>query len=168
MATTPGLTWAVKDSLLSYIEALDDGTVEALAPASRSGAGFLFPWDEGGSGDLGSGHHLGAPDGDLAFLGAVRLTGHWGMLDVELREPRVTLSDGTGALLVRERGSRDPGKWLPFADLAVEEPQVDAGGATFLAAAASLTGHGRLLLGGQYDAGTPLSRLHITFPPRHG
>jgi hypothetical protein len=164
VATTPGLTWTLKDSLVSYVEAIDDGAVEPLAPASRSQAGFFFPWDgAAASGDLGG------PDGDFPFLGAVRLTGHWGMLDVELREPRVTLTGGTGALLVRERGARDPGRWLPFAHLAVEDPQQDApDGAASLTAAASLTGHGRLLLGGQYEVGTALSPLRITFPPRHG
>ncbi|TRW46036.1 hypothetical protein FJ693_06960 [Georgenia yuyongxinii] len=171
VATTPGLTWAVKDSLMSYVVALDDGTVEALAPASRSEDGFFFPSDEammsGEPGNLGGGGDPEAPEGGFQFLGAVRLTGHWGMLDVELREPRVTLSGGAGTLLVRERGARAPGTWLPFADLTVDASRLSASDGTgTLTATASLTGHGRLLLGGQYEAGTALSPVHITL--RHG
>ena len=112
MTTTAGLTWAIKDSLVSYVEGLADGTVETLAPASRAAHGFWFPRSE-------------EPPGTAAadavhvwqFLGAVRLTGHWGALDVELRDPRVELDGGHGTLLVRERGGRDPDARLPFADL---------------------------------------------------
>lgn len=160
MATTAGLAWAVKDSLVSYVEALDDGAVEVLTPASRSAAGFWFPLAETAGSDV-------VPVGSaLQFLGAVRLTGHWGALDVELRDPRVELDGRRGTLLVRDRGSRDPGATVPFADLTVVEP-ADVG-ARPVELAASLTGHGRLLLGGQYRVGEPLSPLRITFPPRHG
>ncbi|WP_166872657.1 HtaA domain-containing protein [Salinibacterium sp. ZJ450] len=155
---TPQLTWSIKDTLLAYIEALDDGVVEALAPASRDEAGFLFPVDEAAS-DFDASNLTGI----LQFVGTVKLTGHWGMLDVELRDPRIELTGQSGTLLVRERGGRNPGTMLPFASLELDSASAtDAPG--HIDAAASLTGHGQLLLGGQYRVGEPLSRLRITFP----
>ena len=159
--TAAGLSWAVKDSLVSYVETLPDGVVEVLPPATRSEVGFWFPWADTAGSDVA------LPEGTLGFLGAVRLSGHWGALDVELRNPRVELGGLQGRLLVRDRGSRDPGATLPFADLALGELTGVADGAP-IELAASLTGHGRLLLGGQYRAGEPLSPLRITFPPHHG
>jgi Htaa len=157
-AVKPGLTWKVKDSLVSYVEALDDGSAEAVDPASRSEAGFFFPWDRsatvqdsGGSADV------------LQFQGAVRFAGHWGALDIELRDPRIELDGRRGVLLVRERGARDPGKVLPFADLEVRQ-QDEAGASVRVDLAASLTGQGRFLLGGQYAVGQALSPLLVVFP----
>ncbi|KAE8765312.1 HtaA domain-containing protein [Georgenia thermotolerans] len=164
MTTTAGLTWAVKDSLVAYVEGLADGAVEALAPASRAAQGFWFPHAE---------EPPGTAAGDAVrawqFLGAVRLTGHWGALDVELRDPRVELDGGHGTLLIRERGGRDPDARLPFADLVLVGPASAGDGpagddVAALELAASLTGHGRLLLGGQYGVGEPLSPLRVAVP----
>jgi hypothetical protein len=159
----PGLTWNVKDSFVSYVEALDDGEAEALSPASRQEAGFHFPWDEAA--------RLQDPvsfSGALQFLGAVRFAGHWGALDVELRDPRIELAGGLGTLLVRERGGLDSGKMLPFAGLEAGPSVEEADGYLLLELRAALTGHGRLLLGGQYAVGQPLSPLQVAFPARHG
>lgn len=175
---TAGLTWAVKESLLTYVEALDDGAVEVVAPTSRSEDGFFFPTAEPGDSptaepgadptvEVVNSPAADGPPAALQFLGAVRLTGHWGMLDVELRDPRVELDGGRGTLFVRERGGRDPEAYLPFADLTVGEPTTERGSAV-VEAAATLTGHGRLLLGGQYAVGEPLSPVLITLPARHG
>jgi hypothetical protein len=163
MAVQPGLTWNVKDSFVAYVEALDDGGAEALSPASRLGSGFHFPWGEAVP--------VRDPDnfaGALQFLGAVRFAGHWGALDVELRDPRIELAGGTSTLLVRERGGLDSGKMLPFAGLEVGPRVQEADGSLLLELAASLTGRGRLLLGGQYAVGQPLSPLQVAFPARHG
>lgn len=161
MTTTAGLTWAVKDSLVAYVEGLADGTVETLAPASRTADGFWFPRPE---------EPLGAAAGEprhvWQFLGAVRLTGHWGALDVELRDPRVELDGGRGTLLIRERGGRTADKRLPFADLVLDGPPEAGDGVATLGIAASLTGHGRLPLGGQYVVGEPLGPLLVSLPGR--
>ncbi|WP_167136619.1 HtaA domain-containing protein [Diaminobutyricimonas sp. TR449] len=160
MATTPGLTWAVKDSFDSYIERLDDGVIETVDPASRGDAGFEFPLDQAKPAE-DTGH------GPLQFLGGLLFSGHWGALQVQLREPAIEFSGETGTLWVREHGSSDPTKRLPFADLTVRQRQINADGSTVVEAAALLTGHGRLVLGAQYNAGEPLSDVRITLPPRH-
>jgi hypothetical protein len=156
---TPGLMWTIKDTLVSYIEALDDGTVEAIAPASRSDAGFHFPVEATDGGTLDT--------RVLQFRGTVRLTGHWGALNVELSDPRVELSEQGATLLVRERGSADPERRIPFADLSISRQETAPDGSTELEAEAALTGHGRLILGAQYRVGEPLSGVRITVPARH-
>lgn len=147
---------------MAYVEALDDGVVEAVAPASRGEAGFEFPGDVAAS--------TFDPDGPSSawqFRGAVRLTGHWGMLELELRDPRIELTGRTGVLLVGERGGTPSQKYLPLADLEVGEPVEAADGSVSLEATASLTGHGRVLLGSQYEAGAALSPVFITVSSRH-
>jgi photosystem II stability/assembly factor-like uncharacterized protein len=104
--------------------------------------------------------------GILRFAGAVRLTGHWGMLDVELRDPRIRLDGQGGTLLVRERGGRDTEKVLPLAELRVSRRGTADDGAAYVELSASLTGQGGLLLGGQYTPGQALSPVRITFPSR--
>ena len=66
MADRSGLTWALKESLIAYVEGLDDGNAEALAPAVRSGAAFTFPWD-GASRERSAGARVGTWN----FWGAV-------------------------------------------------------------------------------------------------
>jgi hypothetical protein len=161
MAVKPGLTWNVKDSLVSYVEALEDGVAEAGKPASRLEAGFLFPWDDTRRGIDGT-------RDVLQFQGAVRMSGHGGALDVELRDPRIELDGQRGVLLVRECGARDPDTMLPFAELeAGRRDEGDRDSLMRLVFDAKLTGHGRLLLGGQYAVGQPLSPLQVVFRERH-
>ncbi|GAA1635218.1 HtaA domain-containing protein [Georgenia ruanii] len=167
MTTTAGLTWAVKESLVTYVEGLADGMVDTLAPASRTADGFWFPLSAEDPGPA-----AGHPRSAWQFLGTVRLSGHWGALDVELRDPRVEFGGGHGTLLIRERGGRDADARLPLADLVPGGPAAagdgkPAGvGMSTLELAASLTGHGRLLLGGQYGVGEPLSTLRVSIPAR--
>lgn len=130
----PGMLWAVKPSLIAYVTGLDDGAVETTSPAERRDDGFWFPLASGGA------------EGS-SFSGAVRLSGHWGMLDLEFREPRIVTDGARATLLVRERG-RDA--YLPLADLTATD-------ASRTRWAATLTGHGALLTGGQYGAGTELA-----------
>lgn len=163
MPVQPGLTWNVKDSFVAYVEALDDGTAQALSPASRQEGGFHFPW-----GEAVPLKDPGSFSGALQFLGAVRFGGHWGALDVELRDPRIELAGGSGTLLVRERGGLGAGRMLPFAGLEAGPGVEGADGSLLLELTAALTGHGRLLLGGQYAVGQPLSPLQVAFPARHG
>jgi hypothetical protein len=166
VATKPGLTWNVKDSFVSYVEALDDGAAEALAPASRAETGFFFPLDPAteAAGQLAVIPDAAGPDTALQFLGVVRFAGHWGALDVELRDPRIELLGSRGTLLVRERGGRDPNKTLPFATLEASPRAEQTDGSARLELTASLTGQGHLLLGGQYPVGQPLSPLYVAFP----
>ena len=149
MATA--MLWGIKASLIGYVAALDDGSVEAEAPAERRGDAFWFP--------------AAAAGGELEFAGAIRLRGHWGMLDLEVREPRMTFEGDRGTLLVHERG-RDG--FLPFADLVRDAADAGTHAESPIGVwRASLTGHGAQLIGGQYPAGTELDPVRIEGPAQH-
>jgi hypothetical protein len=162
-----GMVWGVKDSLLAYVEGLDDGAVATDAPAVRQGGGFAFPLVAAGAAELRVADEAGGVaagfGGGLRFQGSVRLTGHWGMLDVELRDPRVELRGAKATLLIRERGGRDLEAALPFADLTLAAVSADDG-LLCLEYAAALTGQGGFLLGGQYPAGQELDPVRLTLP----
>jgi hypothetical protein len=147
MAT--GILWPIKTSLTAYIESLDDGQVEVTAPAARYPEGFWFP--------LRDAEATTEPSDSMEFGGSVRLTGHWGMLDVEFRDPRLDFDDAGAVLLVRERGGKQD-RFVAIARL-TRQPETAATTADFSAA---LTGEGAFLLGGQYPAGTALSPLRLT------
>lgn len=149
-----GILWPIKTSLTAYIESLDDGKIDVMDPAESRPEGFWFPLRAGGSGT--------AAGGSMEFAGSVRLSGHWGMLDVEFRDPRLDFDDVGAVLLIRERGGINQDRFVAIARLT---RQLDAS-ATATDFAAALTGEGAFLLGGQYPAGTALSpvRLHSATP----
>ncbi|OMH31251.1 hypothetical protein BGP79_09420 [Tersicoccus sp. Bi-70] len=194
------MTWGIKDSLIAYIEGPAEGEVEVTTPAVRTDAGFFFPRADqpGETADAaGTPHTAGAAA--FAFAGSVRLTGHWGALDVLLADPRITLTGSTGTLAVRDRGHRDPTATLVIADLtlvparassqASDDEEGDAAGdapndgtrdapggadadadtgadAESWLLTATLTPHGRFLLGAQYRVGEDLSPLRVVLPSR--
>jgi hypothetical protein len=147
-----GILWPIKTSLTTYIESLDDGKVEVTEPAAKHPGGFWFP--------LRKAEAKTDPDGSMQFAGSVRLTGHWGMLDVEFRDPRLDFDDDGAVLLIRERGGINQDRFVAIARL-TRQPETSA---TAVAFSAVLTGGGAFLLGGQYPAGTALSpvRLDLT------
>jgi hypothetical protein len=149
-----GILWPIKTSLTAYIESLDDGKIDVTDPADRHPEGFWFPLREGGA--------TTEPGGSMEFAGCVRLTGHWGMLDVEFRDPRVDFDDAGAVLLIRERGTVNQDRFVSIARL-TRQAETSATATDF---AAVLTGEGAFLLGGQYPAGTALSpvRLHPATP----
>jgi hypothetical protein len=151
-AMNAGILWPIKTSLTAYIESLDDGQVEVTAPAARRPEGFWFPLREGATTE---------PGDSMEFGGSVRLTGHWGMLDVEFRDPRLDFDDAGAVLLVRERGGKQD-RFVAIARL-TRQPGTEATEADF---SATLTGEGAFLLGGQYPAGTALSPLRLDLTPR--
>jgi hypothetical protein len=80
--------------------------------------------------------------------------------------PGMTCRDGT--LLIRDRGNRGFGKVVPLAGLAVDDRRSTVPCSSAVEATASLTGHGRLVLGGQYSVGEPLAPSRISLPQRRG
>lgn len=147
-----GILWPIKTSLTAYIESLDDGTIDVTDPATHRPEGFWFPLREAGA--------TTEPGGSMEFSGCVRLTGHWGMLDVEFRDPRLNFDDAGAVLLVRERGGISQDRFVAVARLTRQ----NQASATSIEFSAALTGEGAFLLGGQYPAGTALSpvRLELT------
>jgi hypothetical protein len=87
-----GLSWPVKQSFARYVAASPGGRI-----VLSDGATVVPGWDlvfapAQADFDAATG------DGELTFSGSVRYTGHFGVLDVTLRDPVLQLTAGTGTL----------------------------------------------------------------------
>ena len=144
------LHWSVKDSLIAYISRLEDGVLEALEPATRTEAGFTFVLNEVAS-DFNPETHTGV----LQFLGTAHFTGHWGMMNITIKDPRVELTSGNGVLSIAQGGILSPEVHIPFAQVNVVP------GSHPLMFTAALTAEGRGVMGEQYTVGQELSPLTL-------
>lgn len=145
------LNWGIKESLLKYIESLDDGEVTLVAPASRSGDIFSFIIDEKASSfDSASGKGL------LQFSGEVNLSGYYGAMKINVRDPQVFIKDGSGVLLVIVESVFTGKRFDPIATLT----RTTEGSEMVFTTA--LTPEGQMFLGPQYHPGQELSSLRLS------
>ena len=129
------LAWAVKASLVGYVERMPDGRIE-LDGATRTDAGFIFPVVDADAG---------------RFTGSVTFLGHNGMMRVVIADPWVTRDGGGAVLSIADPD--DPRARLDFARSASFDGRI--------ATATTLTADGADLFFGPYTAGTPLDDPHI-------
>lgn len=144
------LHWSVKDSLIAYISGLEDGTVEALEPATRTDSGFNFVLNDVAS-DFNTESHTGV----LQFLGTAHFTGHWGMMNITIKDPRVELTAGHGTLSIAQGGILSPEVHVPFVNLNVVP------GSHPLMLTSALTAEGRGVMGEQYSVGQEMNPLFL-------
>jgi hypothetical protein len=144
------LHWSVKDSLIAYISGLEDGTVEAIEPATRTEAGFSFVLN-GPASDFNAETHTGV----LQFQGTAHFTGHWGMMNITVKDPRIELTSGHGVLSIVQGGVLSPETHVPFVNINVVP------GSHPLMLTAALTAEGRGVMGEQYSVGQELSPLTL-------
>ena len=144
------LHWSVKDSLIAYISRLEDGVVEALEPATRTESGFTFVLNEVAS-DFNPETHTGV----LQFLGTAHFTGHWGMMNITIKDPRIELTSGHGVLSIAQGGILTPEAHVPFVNVNVVP------GSHPLMLTTALTAEGRGVMGEQYTVGQELSPLTV-------
>lgn len=145
------LQWSIKDSLIAYISGLEDGIVEALEPATRTESGFSFSLNEAAS-DFNAESHTGV----LQFLGTAHFTGHWGMMNITIKDPRVELTSGHGVLSIAQGGILSPEVHVHFVNLNVIP------GSHPLMLTAALTAEGRGVMGEQYSVGQELSPVTLS------
>ena len=144
------LHWSVKDSLIAYISRLEDGVVEALEPATRTESGFTFVLNEVAS-DFNPETHTGV----LQFLGTAHFAGHWGMMNITIKDPRIELTSGPGVLSIAQGGILTPEAHVPFVNVNVVT------GSHPLMLTTALTAEGRGVMGEQYTVGQELSPLTL-------
>ncbi|GAA3224479.1 HtaA domain-containing protein [Oerskovia jenensis] len=157
------LTWGVSDSFRAYIA----GPI-AKGSASTSGVkdnGSSFTWS-GGKGsfntDLGKGR--------TGFSGSVKFTGHDGILDLQISNPRVQVDGSTGTLVVDVvssdmQGNKSTSKGVAFASLNLSGKKSTSGSTiTWTGAPATLTAAGAKAFAGFYEAGTALAPVTFSFP----
>jgi large repetitive protein len=157
------LTWGVSDTFRAYIA----GPI-AKGSTTTSGvkdSGSVFTWS-GGKGsfntDLGKGR--------AGFGGSVRFTGHDGILDLQVSNPRVQVDGSTGTLIVDVvssdmEGNKSTSKGVAFASLSLAGKKSTSGDTiTWTGAPATLTAAGAKAFAGFYDAGTALAPVTFSFP----
>jgi len=147
--TPVDLLWAVKESFLRYLGTMP-GSQIGLGGVEYAGGEFRFP-----------GTHEG---GLLVFTGAVRFTGHGGLLEVLLAEPVIEFagSDGTLSVIDVDSPPADPPARITLAHL---ERQPGDGPLVFTSA---LADGGVDLFNGVYPPGEPLAPLRIVRDPDRG
>ncbi len=131
------LEWALRPSLIAYVEALPDGRVLAEGGARRQGELFVIP---------GRREAMGAYE----FRGTIRLEGHLGLLDVALADLRLHPDGVVTALIAGVR--------VELATAATVS--VDEAG-TVRADDIAVSADGAAVLGGVYQPGASLAPLAI-------
>lgn len=142
------LQWSIKDSLLGYLRGIEDGVIEAETPAVFAGSYFTFSEDS-----AASNYDADTLTGTLHFQGTAKLSGHWGMMNIVVKNPLIELENGSGQLLIAQGGILSPETYEPFVQL-----EHIAGTNDYRTI---LTAQGRLVLGEQYQVGQELSPLTL-------
>ena len=156
-AVTPqgSLTWGVKSSFRSYIVGpVARGSISVSDGATTTGGAFVF-------GQRSRDFDSGTGTGTSSYRGAVRFTGHDGVLDLTLANPVVRIeSTAKATLLVTVNGRQTP---IGAVNLAAANKRTVAGGVAYSNAPVSLTaaGVGAFSNGSSqfYSAGTAMDAL---------
>ena len=149
------LDWGFKESFRSYIS----GTIANGEWTVSDGATYETPsfgWTGG----------TGSVPGEVAFTGSIEFTGHGGILDTTISNPRLVFDGSQSAtLLLDVSGTTQEG--VPVDARAVEFATVDLAGATkgevIVEAPAVLTEAGAQAFG-TYEAGEPLDPVTVGMP----
>lgn len=148
------LSWGLRRSFRDYITGpIAHGSISVSGGASSSGGTFTFPQSGSAKGD-----------GGAAYRGAVRFTGHGGILDVSVSDPAVTIDSGRSGSLTATVG----GRRLTVATLNLgASARSESGGATTYAnVPATLTAQGSTLFtyngSSFYPAGTAMDPVTFT------
>ncbi|MDM4762247.1 HtaA domain-containing protein [Galbitalea sp. SE-J8] len=159
-AASGSLLWGVKSSFRSYVT----GPIAAGAITLRGGADErrgVYWFGQKGAGGYDDAERSGA----TAYRGAVRFTGHHGILDLTLSDPVVRVDDARAAtLLLRVNG----GARVPFAaiDLSAARRSTKRGAVSYTGApvALSAAGAGAFSYGGSafYPVGAAMDPISFT------
>lgn len=143
--SVPCLAWAVKSDFIEYLRSLEDGMIATGAGAVYVGGEFRFPQDDASA---------------ESYRGAVRFTGHRGILDLVFAEPRIVSRGTTAVLSVRRRP--DPSSRFDLVTL--DDLVASDSGGTFRTVL--LTSEGTRCFQGVYGPGTPFDpvTLHVGAP----
>lgn len=149
MTTLTTLTWGIKESLLGYVESLEDGEVTLDGGATRVGSIFRFPITE-------SDFDAATGDGTLQCSGTVTLSGYHGQMKITIQDPRVTIQEGRGTLAIRVQSMFTGESFVPIAALTVTNLTPE------LVTSAALTAQGQPFFGPQYQPGQELSPVTLS------
>lgn len=159
------LQWGVKESFRAYIS----GSIANGSWETSDGAEYdtpQFQWSQGtGTYDPATG------TGEITFAGAVRFTGHDGVLDLTIANPTFAFEgDGEASLLLDTKGTDMEGdvavdvaqEWVGDIALDQEIPTAD-GTAELTELETTLTNSGAAAFAGFYEAGEALDPVSVNF-----
>ncbi|MDH6255096.1 hypothetical protein M2114_000233 [Aurantimicrobium minutum] len=148
MALPQTLSWGIKESLLNYIESLDDGLVSHSETVSRDAENFTFPLNP-----ALSNFDESEFQGLLQFDGEVTFTGYFGAMNIRVRNPQLQIKGGQGILSVVVESVFSGERYDPIAVIKQIETEPSRKFVTVL------TAEGQMLFGPQYQPGQELSPL---------
>ena len=152
------LGWGVRDSFRNYVRGgIANGSWELNGTSYSSDA---FNWSNG------TGTFKGGK-GSISFSGSVRFTGHHGILDTTIANPRLEINGNSGTLYATMNSNDPSGKATNYGEVALLKVdlsglQSSADAVSVNGAATTLTAEGAKAFAGVYDAGKDMAPLSFS------
>ena len=152
------LGWGVRDSFRNYVRGgIANGSWELNGTSYSSDA---FNWSNG------TGTFKGGK-GSISFSGSVRFTGHHGILDTTIANPRLEINGNSGTLYATMNSNDPSGKATNYGEVALLKVdlsglQSSADTVSVNGAATTLTAEGAKAFAGFYDAGKDMAPLSFS------
>lgn len=152
------LGWGVRDSFRNYVRGgIANGSWELNGTSYSSDA---FNWSNG-TGTFKNGK------GSISFSGSVRFTGHHGILDTTIANPRLEINGNSGTLYATMNSNDPSGKATNYGEVALLKVdlsglQSSADAVSVNGAATTLTAEGAKAFAGFYDAGKDMAPLSFS------
>ena len=152
------LGWGVRDSFRNYLRGgIANGSWELNGTSYSSDA---FNWSNG------TGTFKGGK-GSISFSGSVRFTGHHGILDTTIANPRLEINGNSGTLYATMNSNDPSGKATNYGEVALLKVdlsglQSSADAVSVNGAATTLTAEGAKAFAGFYDAGKDMAPLSFS------
>ena len=152
------LGWGVRDSFRNYVRGgIANGSWELNGTSYSSDA---FNWSNG------TGTFKGGK-GSISFSGSVRFTGHHGILDTTIANPRLEINGNSGTLYATMNSNDPSGKATNYGEVALLKVdlsglQSSADAVSVNGAATTLTAEGAKAFAGFYEAGKDMALLSFS------
>lgn len=152
------LGWGVRDSFRNYVRGgIANGSWELNGTSYSSDA---FNWSNG------TGTFKGGK-GSISFSGSVRFTGHHGILDTTIANPRLEINGNSGTLYATMNSNDPSGKATNYGEVALLKVdlsglQSSADAVSVNGAATTLTAEGAKAFAGFYEAGKDMAPLSFS------
>lgn len=152
------LGWGVRDSFRNYVRGgIANGSWELNGTSYSSDA---FNWSNG-TGTFKNGK------GSISFSGSVRFTGHHGILDTTIANPRLEINGNSGTLYATMNSNDPSGKATNYGEVALLKVdlsglQSSSDAVSINGAATTLTAEGAKAFAGFYDAGKDMAPLSFS------
>ncbi|WP_049361833.1 HtaA domain-containing protein [Rothia mucilaginosa] len=152
------LGWGVRDSFRNYVRGgIANGSWELDGTSYSSDA---FNWSNG-TGTFKNGK------GSISFSGSVRFTGHHGILDTTIANPRLEINGNSGTLYATMNSNDPSGKATNYGEVALLKVdlsglQSSADAVSVNGAATTLTAEGAKAFAGFYEAGKDMAPLSFS------